>query len=82
MESFKKKNLERLHLAQIVGEVISFSLALMSHIIDLPLLSKNDRWSWKVKLLLKRIATPPLEVEYEVNRDLRSYCEDHTGYRD
>ena len=29
----------------------------------MPVFSKKDLWSWKVKLLLKRIATPPLEVE-------------------
>ena len=64
--------------AYIVAKVISFSLVLISHIINLPVLSKKDLWSWKVKLLLKRIATPPLEVEYEVNRDLRPHSEDHT----
>ena len=45
----------------------------------MPVLSKKDLCSWKVKLLLKRIATPPLEVEYEVNRVLRPHSEDHTG---
>ena len=63
----------------IVARVISLSVVLISHIINLPVLSKKDLCSWKVKLLLKRIATPPLEVEYEVNRDLRPHSKDHTG---
>ena len=63
--------------AYIVTKVISFSLVLISHIMNLPILSKKDLWSWKVKLLLKRIATPPLGVEYEVNRDLRLHSEAH-----
>ena len=29
-------------------------------------------------LLLKRIATPPLELEQELNRDLRPHSADHT----
>ena len=61
-----------------MARVMIFSLDLISHIINLPVLSEKDLSSWKEKLLLKRIATPPLELEQELNRDLRPHSADHT----
>ena len=48
----------------------SFPSVLMSLMMNLPFVSEYSRRIWKKKLLLKRIAMPPLALEQQLKSDL------------
>ena len=59
-----------------MARIIYFPSDFMPHMINLPFTSEYDRRNWKEKLLLKSIATPPLELEPQLKSPLYPHSAD------